>query len=652
MNLKVRIRLFFIAWLSVGHVAAQPSNPEPKALPLFSVNGNAVSTEEFSYLYRKNHPKQEDFTEPKVNEYLDLLITFKLKVTEAASRGYDTTRAFIKEFKLYRGELKKPYVAGKDQLEQLTREAYERMAIEVRASHILVSIKPDASPEDTLSAFNKANSLRDQVLQGKDFGQVARESSDDAGGKVNGGDLGYFTVLQMVYRFEQAAYTLNTGDISGPVRTRFGYHIIKVIDRRIARGEVEVSHIILRTGKGEDKKVKAKIFEIYNQLQGGRSWDELCKEFSDDQATRNSGGRLRPFGIGALATVPEFEATALSLHEPGEVSDPFQSAYGWHIVRLERRIPLPNYAQVEESLKRRVGRDERLQIADQKMFAEKRKAFEFAERKQIKEQLFDLADTTLQKGKWTYKGDAALLDKILFSLRMKKFTCSHFVAYVINEQNLNTQPPQVYLNQLYDGFVKQSLEEIEEEEIVLANPEYKNLVQEYKEGILLFTIMEKEVWNKASEDTTGLRAFYEASKGKYEAGERVSARVFSTDDSVFLAVIVKKVAAGDSITRQDLKKFKAVQGPRNFAPGESKAVDRVSKAIGVYTTRVEGTLYMVQIDNLVPPGIRTLEEVRSQVISDYQDYLEKKWIAGLRTKYPVRINSKGKKFVIRELIKT
>lgn len=637
--------------IAVGRLAAQPTDPGPKPVTLFSVGGSQVSTDEFAYLYKKNHSKKEEYTEPKVNEYLDLLITFKLKVTEAIARGYDTTPAFTKELKSYQGELRKPYLIGKDQLEQLAKEAYERMAIEVRVLHILVSVKADAAPKDTLVAFNRASSLRDQVLQGKDFAQAARDSSDDAGGKVNGGDLGYFTTFQMVYPFEQAAYSLNTGDISNPVRTRFGYHIIKVMDRRIARGEVEVSHIILRTGKGDDKKVKAKIFDIHTQLQGGRSWDELCKEFSDDQATRTTGGRLRPFGVGALATVPEFEATAFSLHEPGEVSDPFQTAYGWHIIRLERRIPLPTYAQVEESLKRRVSRDERLQIADKRMFLEKRNAFEFAEQKQTKDQLVNLADTTLQKGRWKYTGDGALLDQTLFSLRSKQFTVSQFVAFVVSEQNLNTQPPQAYMNQLYDGFVKLSLEEIEEDEILRAKPEYRSLVQEYKEGILLFTIMEKEVWNKASEDTTGLRAFYEKNKGKYEAGERLRARVFSTDDSLFLNLIKKKVAGGDSITRQDFKKFKAVQGPRNFAPGESKAVDRVSKAIGVYTTRVEGTFYMVQIDNLVPPGVRTLEEIRSQVISDYQDYLEKKWITGLRTKYPVRINSKGKKFVIRELIK-
>ncbi len=638
-------------WLALGQATAQTVKENPTPLILFSVNGKSVSTDEFTYLYRKNHLKKEDYSEKKVNEYIDLLVTFKMKVAEAIIRGYDTTASYSKELRSYRKELIKPYIGDKSQVDLLAHEAYERMTLEVRASHILISAKANATPADTLASFSKAIAIRERILKGEDFAQIARQFSDDPGGKTNGGDLGYFTALQMVYPFEQAAYTLKTGEISLPVKTRFGYHVIKVTDRRIARGEVEVSHIILRTGTADDKKVRAKSFEIYAQLQKGRPWDELCKEFSDDQATRNSGGKLRPFGVGALAGVPEFEATAFSLHNPGDISDPFQSSYGWHIVRLERRIPVPQYDQVEESLKRRISRDERLQLADQRVLTEKLDAFGFSEQNQAKEELLNLADTTFTLGLWKFRGNKALLERTLFSLREQNYLVSQFVSYLIKEQNKSTQSPRVYMAQLYDGFVMLKLDEMEEDDVIRQHPEYRNLVQEYREGILLFTIMENEVWNKASQDTTALRAYYEKNKERYEAGERVRARLFSTDDSVFLDVIKKRMASGDSITRQELRKFKAVQGPRNFAPGESKAVDRVGKVVGVHITKVEGTLYMVQIDNLVPPGIRTLEEVRSQVISDFQDYLEKQWVEALRTKYPVRINSKGKKFVIRELTK-
>ena len=647
----MRITFFLILLLSAGRVLAQPEDPKAKPQVLFSVSGNDVTTDEFSYLFKKNHSKKEEYTEAKINEYLNLLITFKMKVAEARLRGYDTTSTFSKEFRTYREELKKPYVASTDQLDRLTREAYERMKVEIKASHILVSPKPGSSPADTLAAYNKLLNIRGRLIKGEDFTKLAKEYSDEPGSKINGGELPYFTVLQMVYPFEQAVYALETGQISNPVKTRFGYHLIKVTDKRLAKGEVEVSHIILRTGTADDKKLKGKIFEIHQQLQSGRSWDELCKEYSDDQGTKNSGGRLRPFGIGALAGVPEFEAMAFSLHAPGEVSDPFQSTYGWHIVRLERRIPIPPYEQVAESLRKRVSRDERLQLANKETMLERRKAFDFAEQTETKKAVFGYADSTLQKGAWHYRGDKSLLDRNLFSIRGNNSTVSQFVTYAVKEQTQNAQSPATYMGLLYDQFVKGKMDDFEEGDLAKANPEYRNLVQEYREGILLFTVMEKEVWNKASEDTAGLKLFYESNKGKYRSGERVRAKVFAADDSAFVQAIQKKVTKGDSISRAELRKFKAVQGPRNFAPGESKAVDRAPKVIGLHTVRVDNTFYMIQIDNLVPPGIRTLEEIRSQVISDYQDNLEKKWVTALKAKYPARINSKSKKFVVRELTK-
>lgn len=645
----VHIFILFVAFLLAMPVLAQSDADKAKPVELFSVKGKEVSTDEFLYLFRKNHPRKEDYTEAKVNEYLDLLITFKTKVAEAIRRGYDTTRTFSREFATYREELKKPYLAGKDQLDRLTKEAYERMTVEIRASHILISLKPGATPADTLSAYNMIMGFRERVLQGEDFASLARQFSTDASAKTNGGDLGYFTVMQMVYPFEEAAYRLKTGELSNPVRTRFGYHLVKVTDRRIARGEVEVSHIILRTGTSDDKKVKAKIFEIYNQLQGGRSWDELCKEYSDDQATRNTGGRLRPFGVGALAGVPEFERAAFSLHEPGELTDPFQSAYGWHIVRLERRIPVPPFEQVEESLRKRVSRDERLQVADEKAYAEKLRAFGYVDQQESRNYLRSLADSTLLRGVWRFRGSTAWLPKPLFLLRGQSFTIEQFIAFATREQDPSSGSPEAAMSQLIDSFVRKSQEDLEEEDILRENSEYRNLVQEYREGILLFTIMEKEVWNRASEDTVGLRSFYESNKSKYTAGERVRARVLATDDSVFIGRIRQKVAKGDSLKREEVRKFKSTQGPRVFASGESKAVDQVPKSIGTHVTHVDATYYLVQIDNLVAPGIRSLDEIRSQVISDYQEKLEKDWVKTLRTKYPARVNSKGKKFVIREL---
>lgn len=620
-----------------------------KPLALFTISGQPVYTDEFIYLYKKNHLKRDDFTEPKVIEYLNLLINFKLKVSEARARGLDTTAVFKKEFRSYKEELKKPYVGDKDVLNRLTREAYERLKEEVKASHILIGVTPDASPADTLKALNKIIGIRERVLLGEGFEKIAREESEDPSAKTNSGNLGYFTALQMVYPFEQAAYAIPVGQISQPVRTRFGYHLIKVTDRRPARGEVEVSHIILRTGQGDNTKVKNKIHDIYDQLRGGRSWDELCKEYSDDPATKNSGGRLRPFGVGALAAVPEFEAAAFSLTTPGEISDPFQSVYGWHIVRLEKKMPVPSFEEVEASLQRKVSRDDRLEAADAKLIESKKKMYGFAEDAGIKKIFMDAADTSLQKGRWKYRGDAAAGAKVLFSLEGNKVTASDFIAFIITHQGYTSESPSAQMANLYDQCVREKIGEIEDEKLFQTNADYRNLLTEYKEGILLFTIMEGEVWTRASTDSIGLKSYYESDKEKYKAGERVNARVFASANRNFADQMKMKVSAGDSLNKEDVKKFKSILPARNYERGESKAIDQAPWTIGLHRVDVDETYYLVEIDRLLPPGIKTLDEARAKVISDYQDVLEKNWIATLKQKYTVKVNAKGRKFVLNEL---
>lgn len=232
-------------------------------------------------------------------------------------------------------------------------------------------------------AYQKLANIKSRIQAGEDFEKLARELSEDPSAKYNGGDLGYFTTLQMVYPFEDAAYNTPVGGLSPIIRTRFGYHLIKVIDRRPARGEVEVSHILL-TGTPDDAKVKSTAFTVYDQLKGGRNWEEVCKEYSQDSNTSESGGLLKPFGIGALASVPEFEAMAFALQKPGDISDPFQSSIGWHIIRLEKKIPLPPYSEMESSLKRRVSRDERLQLSKQSLIAKRKKQFLFVENQEVK----------------------------------------------------------------------------------------------------------------------------------------------------------------------------------------------------------------------------------------------------------------------------
>ncbi len=647
--MRVLVVLLF-STLTITAFGQKPVKPT-QALPLFTVDSKTVTTDEFIYLYtKKNQSKSDDFTEAKINEYLDLFINFKLKITEAQHRGMDTTSAFKKEFNGYKDELKKPYLAESNELDRLVKETYANLTEEIKASHILINLAPEATPSDTLIAFQKMNDIRNKALAGEGFGKLAREYSEDPSAKANDGNLGYFTAMQMVYPFETAAYKTKVGEISSTVRTRFGYHIIKVDDRQPARGEVEVSHILLRTGTSNDAKVKNTAFEVYDQFKGGRKWEELCNEYSEDNATKATGGKLRPFGVGALASVPEFEKVAFALQQSGDVSDPFQSAIGWHLVRLEKKIPILSFKEMEPALKRRVSRDERLQISKTSLMAKRKKELGFVEGEGAL-QIKSFADTSLVKARWKFRGDESLNSKTLFTIENKPILVGEFIKFIYKNQANSALSPDAYLNQLYEKFVEEKLNAREEEILISQHPEFKSLLNEYYEGILLFSIMEKEVWNKASEDSVSQHNFYNQNQSKYTAGDRLEARIFSTPDKAFLEEVQLKISKGDSLTKTDVKKFKSIQNSRAYEKGENKIIDKISWSIGIHSAEADGIHYLVEVSRLVPPGTKSFSEARAQVISDYQDYLEKTWIVELKKKYPVKVNSKGKKFVLAELKK-
>jgi peptidyl-prolyl cis-trans isomerase SurA len=408
---------------------------------------------------------------------------------------------------------------------------------------------------------------------------------------------------------------------------------------------------LLRLAKGNEVKAKNLIFEIYDQLKTGRNWDELCKQYSEDSNTKNAGGRLRPFGIGALAAVPEFEAVAFALQNPGEISDPFQSSIGWHIIRLEKKIPLPPYAEVEASLKKRVARDERMKISEQAEGIRRRKDLGFVENPENKAKVMRLADSTLLTGKWKFSGNPELRKLPLIAFSNQEVKSGDFMTWIEHQQGTSKSAPSAYMDQLYHNWIEEKINEAEEAKIIKENPDFQYLLTEYREGILLFEIMEKEVWNKASEDSVGQRKYFMEHKNNYNAGNRVEARIFTSRDKSFFEDLKKKVANGDTLKEGDLKKFKSTQNFRNYEKGESKAIDQINWVTGVQETMVDGTYYLIDIKRLIPPGPKTLNEARAKVISDYQDLLEKNWVTVLRNKFHPQINNKGKKIVVDELTK-
>jgi len=646
--------LFAILIFLLPLISSGQNSKLPKDQPVFTVAGNAVTADEFIYLYKKNHQnKAEEFTNEKIEEYLNLFINFKLKVTEAKNRGLDTTQVFTKEFNTYKDELRKPYLPDSKLVDSLVKLTYNRLKEEVHASHILIKVKPDASPEDTLAAYKKIAELRNRAMAGEDFAKLAYESSEDPSARMNKGDLGYFTALQMVYPFESAAYQTPKGETSQPFRTSFGYHILKVYDKRPARGQVEVSHIMIRTGENKDNtQSKNKIFEIYDELQKGVNWNELVQQNSEDLSSKNNGGKLRPFGVGEMSSAPEFENIAFNLKNPGDISDPFQTQYGWHIVKLEQKIPLPAFEEIAPSLKNKVSRDERVQVSKQAVYAKMKREFQFTEDANLKNKVFALGDSTLTTGVWKASAYPNADKEVLFKLAGKSYSVREYFNYVVKNQRSNTSTPQQYLGQLYNAFVEKNLLDEFEQKIKNESPEYRWLLKEYYEGILLFDIMEKEVWNKASEDSVGQRKYFSANQQNYKAGERIKGDIYSATTKDHIDQLKLAIERGDSTKAAELiSNLKIKHESGLFEKNDRIVLTKVSWAPGLYLTENNNVHYLVKIDTMVPPSNKTFEEARPEVISDYQNFLEQQWIEQLKKKYPVKVNKKGKAFVFEQLVK-
>ena len=640
--MRVCFLVFFVVF---GAFSQSKKNPDPI---LFTVGEHPVHSSEFHYLFKKNHQSRpEAFTNSGLEEYLGLYINFKLKVAEALARGMDSTRAFQTEFEGYKNEVLKSYQAKRDDTDLLVAEAYARLKEEVRAAHILIALDPEASPSDTMKVWNQMIDIRRRALNGEAFAGLAKEFSADPGVLENGGDLGYFTALEMVYPFENAAYQTAVGSISLPIRSRFGYHLVKVIDRRPAGDQVEVSHILIQ---GKDDLAFTKIKKAKERLDAGENWKDVCQSLSEDSSTKDNGGKLPPFRKGGFDPMAsEFEQAAFGLKNPGEVAGPILTPYGWHLLRLEKVIKLPDFSSYESELRKRIAQDERSYLSAVRQLEFQKKSFGYSENREVISKLFALADSTLFQGRWEFYGDPDLRKSLLFTMAGNPAPVWSFVEFVGQIQEpipmtaLGNTTPSDLMAQMFEGFVAMRAAKAEEQKLERENEGYRMLLKEYREGILLFNIMEQEIWKKASADTIGQRRFYSQRASNYQAGERLYARLLGLTDLAIAEQFLKEYQLGDSISGGDFRKFRTITPFRNYEKGESRIIDRVPWSTGLHKTELDKMIWLVEVKRLVPPGIRSLEEARASVVTDYQEDLEKQWLTALKQKFPVKVDEKVKK---------
>lgn len=619
---------------------------------LMTVGGDPVTKAEFEAIYRKNNTKDTDQSRQALEEYVELFVNFKLKVKAAKVAGKDTVKAFQNELKGYRRQLAQPYLTDKQVNDKLVEEAYNRMKKDIRASHILISVPADALPKDTLIAYNKIMALRDKIVKGDSFESLAAKASEDPSAKQNSGDLGYFSSMMMVYPFENAAYSTSVGQISMPVRTRFGYHVLKVTDVRDAQGQVRVAHIMVKVPENANDTVIAasekKIREIYNRVEAGEDFTTLASQFSDDRTSGKNGGQLPWFGTGKM--VPEFEKVAFSMKSENDLSEPFRSGYGWHIVKLLEKKGIPTFDESKAELKQKISKDSRSEVSRDAVINRIKTENNFKEDTKALDQLVTKVDTSYLSGKWNADGTSTM-NKPLFTIGSEQTTQSEFALFIAQNQSkqLATANVESLVRKAYDYFKDEKLIAFEDALLESKYPEFRLLMQEYRDGILLFEITDENVWSKALKDTAGLEVFHEQNKSNYMWDERVNVMIYKCADaktaSAARKLVAKREKKGMTAEQIMVKVNKTSQlnlstEPGVFAKGDNEMVDKIKweKGISEDIVNADGTVTFIEVIDVMQPSPKSLSEARGLITADYQSFLEKEWVSQLKKIYKVDID--------------
>ena len=642
MNLK---QLFFGILLSVNFAGfSQNANKEV----LFTIDDKPYYTDEFKRVYNKNIDLVKDESQKDLNQYLDLFVGYKLKINKAYKLGLQEGQAYQSELKSYRGQLSKNYLTDSKVTQELIQEAYDRSLKEIKAAHILFLVDENATPADTLKAYKKAVEVREKAVKGEDFGQLALQYSEDPSAKENKGELGYFSAFRMVYPFESAAYNTKKGSVSEIAKTRFGYHIIKVEDVRKNRGELTVAHIMIlkpQTKTTEElAAAKNTIQDIYKKLQQGENFESLAKQFSQDKSSAGKGGVMNRFGSGELSS-EEFEDIAFSLKNPNDYSTPIESVFGWHIVKLVEKHPVKTLDEMKADLDVKIRKDERSRLITNSMTEKLKKKYSIKKNDKVYALTAKAVNDKFYNGEWSVPKDVKL-NANLVTIDGKKFSGTDFLNFLNGQQKSeNTIKPIAKLVEAkYQQFVDQKLNEHYNENLEGEFPEFAAVMDEYRDGLLLFDLMEKEIWEKAKTDTIGLQKFYEGHKQNYMWGNRIDAVVLSSTSKDFAKKAQKLLKQGktaDQIKEQmNIKDAVNVMSNAGVFDENSDALPKsIERKNGISDVIKEGEYYfVVQINKHLPAAPKTLEEAKGKVINDYQQFLEEKWVGDLKNEFRVKVN--------------
>lgn len=651
--MKKQLGILFLTFIGLS-TFAQSQN-------LFKINNNGVTKEEFLRMYTKNLSSQKlNFSSEAINEYIKLYARFKMKVAEANEKQIDTLHNISSDISSYRQQLAKTYLTDKEVTNKLVKEAYDRSKIDVRVAHILITLP--RGTEDTTASYKKIDSIYNVINSGAmTFEKAANAFSEDKQSGVNGGDIGFITTLQIVYPFENVAYNTSKGKLSKPFRTIYGYHIIKKLDERVARGEIQVAQIMTQVQKSEgaegERKALEKITEAIKELKAGKNFEAMVEKYSEDKFSISSKGVLPIFGVGRM--VEDYENVAFGLKKPGDfTSTPVKTNNGYHVIKLIQKIPVKPFDSVSRELTKRVEKDGRIEAAKEEFTAKIKKKLNFKENPTALTELINaIPDSTLTNGKFKPE-EYARMNKTLFSMNNNNITQADFINYFSNfSKGRIFGTKNDALRSLYKNYTDKTVMDFQESQLENENTEFKNLLTEYREGVMIFELTDQMVWSKAARDTSGLKKYFESHKENYKWEPSFTGVVFKAQNEDAAKVLIKELNKEKRPTAQEIVKAVNGDGPQNKANFEEGKFEqsrfKFDKPLqeGKYMPMIkntDGSYTIVLVDNVYNQATpKTLDEAKGYVISEYQEYLEKQWHNELDAKYPYSIDQKVLKTIIK-----
>ena len=630
------IRFFLVLNLLVGSVnftIAQSIDSEN----LMTIGGETISVKEFLRVYNKNIDLVQDESQKNIDYYLNLYTNYKLKLKEARTLGFDKKDSYKKEFESYKNQLSKAYTTDKEVTETLVKEAYNRTTSEVKAHHILVRIQPG---QDTLVAYEKIKALRSRMVK-EDFTSLRTALHD--GKSVFVEDLGYFSAFKMVYDFENAAFNTPLGQTSKPFRTQFGYHVVKVLDKRPSKGKVQVAHIMIANNQKDSTLVpENRIKEIYRSIQEGDSFESLAKQFSDDKSSAAKGGVMNPFKSGDIRS-EIFVNTAFGLKEIGAISEPIQSQFGWHILKLISKTPVEPYEQIKVDLEQKVKRDARSKIIRQKMLEKLKQQYT------ISQPSLESVVAKIQKNDAddTWEVEAFMEPQVFLKIESQELSYRDFLDLLNkNKRSFKASTGKSkFISNQYALFLENNLFQYKKNNLINENEDYANVLKEYEEGLLLFDIMENKIWKGAQLDSIGLKSYYNENTSKFKSNSKITATIARSNKKKKLKAVKKMWSQGfstDAISQKLNERDQALIFSSGDFEIDSPLIPKnmvFNKGISeIYS--LDDNYVLLNISNIETPQILSFEDAKGAVISKYQSVLESKWLETLRNKYPIVINEK------------